>query len=43
MPEKGVVKTDLSIVLRNFGRGVAHHSFCNAQIASNPGALGDTL
>jgi hypothetical protein len=41
LPEEGAIKTDLSIVLRNFGRGVAHHTFCNASIAEHPGQLCD--
>lgn len=37
LPEQGAIRTDISIVLRNFGRGVAHHAFCNASISEHPG------
>ena len=41
LPERGAIKTELSIVLRNFGHGVAHHSFCNVSIVEHPGRACD--
>lgn len=35
--ERSAVKTELSVVLRNFGLGLASHVFCNVSVKSHPG------
>lgn len=37
-PQRGVLKTELAVLVRNFGRGMAHHPFCNVTLMSDPGS-----